>query len=388
MKKAWIYVGVFVVVFGFVLMLGKQGQREQARARAEARGTKTQAARPERKFPSWSETQEWTGETGPMTLIFESKIKLENLWDPFVVSGPVSRARYDLPGSAWELLDVTNDVERQPEWWDPFQCCGSQLGQIWRFRIRGPQGAHEENHADCWFWVCDDTDGHEGTMTVTYSGLERIDICTFKVQAESEYHLEFDGCMDEDGAGGSTDLTGLMIEHGYAVGDEITLTGTFLGCLHKGTAGKRYITHEMACNCYNIDLSDWEKYFWGGDAIGYGDGGRAHWEAVNNFAGAEDCAWGIWSCKTRAGGPDHAVDPAGRPWMAYEHEQNIRVVYRSSPQRQWHEVSPAFDEMGHSDPSILCFADGIIMVAARRLMGHTELKITPDGGKSWRRPGE
>lgn len=389
MKRLGPYLIVFIGIFGLVLVLGKAAQRQQARARAQARAEKTEEARPEKSFPSWSETQECRGERGPVRLVFESKIKLDNLWDPFAVSGPVHRTGCDFLVGRIHIEDVTNAPDAQPEWWDENFCGEMKPAQLWRVTVFNDQLEPGEYVEDiCWFWKCEGDNSHEGIFTCEISGLERVSLCQFRVADESECELKWDGCIDEDGNAGEIIVSGLLRDWGYSAGHLFTLAGQAETCLHKGTAANRYVTQELACNCYEIDLSDWQEYFWGGDAIGYGDGAKACWEAVNNFGGTWECLAVNWTCKTRAGGPHHTLDPAGRPWMAYEHEQNIRVVYRSSPQRQWHEVSPAFDEMGHSDPSILCFADGIIMVAARRLMGHTELKITPDGGKSWRRPGE
>lgn len=328
------------------------------------------------------------GET--MTLEFVSEITLENLWDPFALSGPVHSVACGFSnwGLYLEITDVTNLPGDQPGWWDPNTLCGGHDGQIWK--VTGGYVNSIPIMGSCWFWVCEGSSLHSGTFTGEIAKLERVSLCEFNQTDETVLTLEFEGCIDENGDAVSIEWSGSPADLDPPVADNLTLSGTFEGCLHKGTGGNRYITQELACNCYAIDLDDWEESFGCPDQyrgrVLEGKPATAIWECVETVAGCDDCLDDAWACATRGGDPHHAIDEAGRVWMAYEYEHDIRVVHRDSPQRDWEEHTPAFEEMQHMAPSICCLTDGRILVAATRWRGKTELMMSPDDGMSWQRP--
>jgi len=392
MKKAAMYVGVFVVVFGLLMMLGREIQRQEARARAETRATKRRPTRAEVKFPRWEKKHEWSGEErGPVKLVFASKIKTENLWDPFFMSGPVHSWYAGFVGAAIQVTDITNLPDRWPNNFSD-TVCGTEDDrfQLWEVELK-TEGAEGPEPVLGYYWVCEETETYQGVFECELTEVERVNLCTFRVAnaEEGRLTLSFEPCMDGDGNAYRLELTCSLAEAELETGDTFEIGGLFEGCLHKGTAHNRYIRQELACNCYDIDLEEWDERFGCPDhyearAI---EPATAVWECVNSTVGCDDCADGAWGCEVRGGGPDHAVDAAGRVWMAYEHQQNIRIVDRDSPQREWGERTPAFNEMQHTDPSIVCFADQTMIVAATRLMGHTELMLSRDYGQSWEQVG-
>ena len=322
-----------------------------------------------------------------------------------MVSGPVHSTDNDFVVWYAQIEDVTNNALLQPDWWPgeaPDCPCGASGeescydGQIWRVTLVAelvPGGYQEEVG---WLYVCEadspsGASSYSATFTVSITDVEQVTACEYRVSDSSAYTARFESCMDAEGDPVTLEIAQPMIPGPWAAEDTFAIAGTVDACLHKGTAGRNYVTHEMLCNVFDIDLEEWDEVFGGGDYRGYAaEDNEARWEAVNNSV-VNDCADRAWVCRgPGAGDPDLRVDDAGRVWLAmgYGVKQggDIRVYHRDSPQREWEEHEPAFEEMQHSDPSILPLADGTIMVAATRWRGKTELMMSPDDGMSWKRP--
>ncbi|GAH55289.1 unnamed protein product, partial [marine sediment metagenome] len=94
--------------------------------------------------------------------------------------------------------------------------------------------------ASCWFWVCEDMSNWSGTFSITYTGIEQVSLCTYKVLEGATYAVTWDGCRDEGGGATQISVSGTFA--GVEVGEEFTLGGNFQGCLHKGTGGNNYVT--------------------------------------------------------------------------------------------------------------------------------------------------
>lgn len=332
-----------------------------------------------------------------VTLSFTSQITLENVWDPFSISGPVHSTHSNFIAWYLQIKDVTNVLGEQPEWWpgSPPDCpCGQQSpvecwgGQIWSVVLQAgltPPGYAMDAG---WFYLCDplspcSASSYSGTFSVSIANLERVSTCEFEVRATSAYVARFEYCLDENGTNHALEVSGLLAPDYYSVGDKLSLEGGFEGCLHKGTAGKKYISQEMECSAFIIDLDDWEEFFCGNDARAYGEKTVARWEAVNDFA-ADGCADDSWACEERFGGPHMDVDGSGQPWIVFDHGQSVLVYRRSSPQRPWEQHTNAFDDWDHYEPCITHFSDRRILVGATSIARkRTEFVESNDAGMSW-----
>lgn len=275
-----------------------------------------------------------------MDVTYTCNLTLANLWDPFVLSGPVRASENTFVSWYMQLEDVTSNVPLQPEWWPgepPYDCvCGKPdgpggcySGQIWKVTIIADlvPGGYRETSG--WFYVCHPesptgSSSYSAAFSVTVTDVDQLSVCQYEVTEASAYTVRFENCMDENGDPVVLEIAAGLIP-GFEVGDMLTIGGTFETCLHKGSAENNYVTQAMACNVYALDFSEWEEFFCGGDARGYGDEAVAYWEAINDFV-ADGCAAEQWVCILRRArdlvqwaGPDgllhvYMVGPAVVHW--------------------------------------------------------------------------
>lgn len=327
--------------------------------------------------------QQPLGDEGDMAdLTYTSTITLENLWDPFLVSGPVLEIRWAAAGfcADIEILDVTNNLGACPPWWDATICGVGTDGQIWRVQIIEPLGIVGFG----WFYVCDPTSGYTLNVTAEFFNVTKI-ACQYHYDATSYVKVTVGPIWDAAGNPGNITVSarpsfwngpGILSRHIW-----------WEGCLHKGSEDTNYITQAFTCDDYTIDIDAWHEPFCGTHYLGYAASARvAKWKCLVKTPGCDACADGTWLLGPVPRRLAMDRDPMDVEWVVWVDGSDIKVIFRETDLTTW-SAPVVVDNSGEYDQVDISHPGGVVFVVARRSCDHELCEwYSHDRGANWDGP--